>query len=224
MRDWQALRQRGLRAIDAKSRMKLTDLLHLLRIGLGLVLVGASLYLGYLSTLLLDMGNFRTEGSPAGSIMFVVLMMAPFAAIAALVCGLFLLLAGRWMRPPPPYDPGPAVQAVARREELWHRHPRGALLGALVNGDFAVLRFQPSAAERGVHSRQTGYRGKPEATYPFRCADGDLVQLPTAWTIPTALALKALQQFEQSGEQPSFIAWESYAETGAGDQVPSWRG
>lgn len=204
--------------------MKLTDLLHLLRIAFALTLLAASVYLGYLSTLLLDTGNFRTEGSPAGTIMFVVLLAAPVAALATFVSGVFLLVAGRWMRPPPAYDPGPVVQAAARREELWHRHPKGALLGALIHGDFAVLRFQPVASDRGVHSRQTGYRGKPEATYPFRCANGDLVQLPTAWTIPTALALKALQQFEQGGEQPSFIAWEPYPSTGTGDAVPSWLG
>lgn len=203
--------------------MRLTDLLHMLRIGFGLLLVGASVYLGYLSTLLFDMGNFRTEGSPAGTILFVVLLIAPFAAIATFVSGVFLLVAGRWTAPPPAYDPGPITRAAARREELWHRHPNGALLGTLINGDFAVLRFQPSANDRGMHSRQTGYRGKPEATFPFRCANGDLVQLPTAWTIPTALALKALQQFEHSGEQPSFIAWEAYASTGTGDHTTRWQ-
>lgn len=186
--------------------MTLGELWHGVRILLGLGLIGLALVLGYASTALLDMGNFRTEGSPAGAAMFVVMLGFPPAALAALVGGILLLRGGRsatvrsapaFIAPPPP----------ARREALWQAHADGALLGVLINGDSAVLQYR--APDGAVwRSDNPQYRGSAIARYPFVCSDGDLVQLPTAWTVPSALAQRAFDAFLADGARPAQVAWQ----------------
>lgn len=203
--------------------MTLGELWNGFRILLGLGLVGLALVLGYASTALLDLGNFRTEGSPAGAAMFVVMLGFPPAALAALVAGILLIRGGRsaqveglpvFVDPPPP----------ARREALWRRHPNGATLGMLVNGERAVLQFRPADGAALWCSDNPGYLGAPAATYPFLCSDAELVQLPTAWSVPAALAQRALQQFEANGERPMAIAWQSCAPSAGGSDggAASW--
>lgn len=188
--------------------MSLGELWRVLRWLLGLGLIGLALLLGYVSTALLDINNFRTEGSPAGTIMFVVLLCFPPAALLALICGILLLrraLAEPVAEAAPVRLPAPA--SAPRRQALWRRHPGGATLGLLLNGDRAVLQYHPPSVGSAWCSHDAGYRGGRAANYPFRCGDGSLVNLPTVWTVPSALALRALAQFEADGERPQAIGW-----------------
>jgi hypothetical protein len=184
----------------------LTGLRLLAAIGL-LVLAGI---LGMLSTLLLDMNNFRTEGSPAGTGMFVVALVAPVGALGSLVGALLLFGIGWSGRRHSGQSPTAAapVPRPARREETWRGHDSGASLGALINGELAVLLHLRPDGTAATRSHNASYRGSPLATYPFRCADGTLVQVPTLWTVPTALALRALEHFAAQGECAPFLGWE----------------
>ena len=97
-------------------------------------------------------------------------------------------------------------------------------LGMLVNGERAVLQFRPADGAALWCSDNPGYLGAPAATYPFLCSDAELVQLPTAWSVPAALAQRALQQFEANGERPMAIAWQSCAPSAGGSDggAASW--
>jgi hypothetical protein len=188
----------------------LTGLRLLAAVGL-LVLAGI---FGMLSTLLLDMNNFRTEGSPAGTGMFVVALVAPVGALGSLG-GALLLFGIGWFgrRHSGPGSTAPApVPRPARREEIWRIHASGASLGALINGELAVLLHLRPDGSAATRSHNASYRGSPTATYPFRCADGALVQVPTLWTVPTALALRALEHFAAQGECAPFLGWEDLPE------------
>jgi hypothetical protein len=189
--------------------MTLGELWNGFRILLGLGLIGLALVLGYASTALFDLGNFRTEGSPAGTAMFAVMLGFPPAALAALVGGILLIRGGRsatvrdlpvFADPPPP----------ARREALWHTHASGCGLGVLINGDSAVLQYREPGAPTVWCSHNTRFRGSSSARYPFLCANGELLQLPTAWTVPTPLAQRAMEAFLVDGARPAAIAWRAF--------------
>lgn len=189
--------------------MTLGDLLHGVRLLAAIGLLAVAAVFGNFSLLLLDRDNFRTEGSPAGTLMFVVALASPVVALGSLAGGLTLLGVGwlgrRSARPPPPRAVPHAVPA--RREELWREDGSGSRLGILINGDVSALLYLPAGDAPACRSHNASYRGSPAATYPFRCADGSLVKLPTAWTIPTAIALRALDHAAAHAQRPPFPDW-----------------
>jgi len=193
--------------------MTVLQVLNFFRLALGIALLIAGVSLGWLSLGLLDMGNFRTEGSPAGTIMFILLLGAPVAAVGAVIGGVFLIGIGWLGRHPPAPDPGVFAPRTppAQREEIWRKHPTGGRLGALVNGELSVLLRQPGTGMVATRSHNASYRGSASATYPFRCGDGQLLQLPLVWAVPTALALRALDHFAEHGELAPFLGWETVA-------------
>jgi hypothetical protein len=100
--------------------MTLGQLVRAMRAIAGVLLLLVAAYAGWLTTLLFDTGHFRTEGSPAGAAIFVVLLMAPLVALVALVFAILLL------RPSKAQVAAVAVGTpVARRPP--HRSVRAAL-------------------------------------------------------------------------------------------------
>ncbi len=196
---------------EQEFAMTVLQVLNFFRLALGIALLIAGVSLGWLSLGLLDMGNFRTEGSPAGTIMFVLLLGAPVAAVGALLGGVFLIGMGWVGRHPPAPDPNVFAPRTppAQREELWRKHATGGRLGALVNGDLSVLLHQPGTGMTAARTHNASYRGSANATYPFRCSDGRLLQLPVVWAVPSALALRALDHFAEHGELAKFLGWEA---------------
>lgn len=194
--------------------MTLGDLFHGLRRLAAIGLLALAAVFGNFSLLLLDRDNFRSEGSPAGTLMFVVTLVSPVVALGSLAGGLSLLGMGWRGRTSSRVQRPRAVNRVApaRREEIWREDGGGSRLGVLVNGDISAVLHLPAGTAGAWRSNNASYRGSPAATYPFRCADGSLVKLPTAWTIPTAIALRALDHFSERGERPPFLDWVSIEE------------
>lgn len=165
-------------------------------VGIGLLLVAG--YAGWLSTLLLDLSNFRTEGSPAGTILFVVLLGAPVVAIAAFGGGIFLLmLRGRGdssvdEAATMSISPEPATPRLAARRQT---SSSDESMDLLIHDELAVL-WTIRADGSGARTRNPQWRG--ETTYlPFRSCEGSPVRLPRSWAVPRALAVQAIDDFEQ---------------------------
>lgn len=162
-----------------------------LRILAALTLLAIAAYTGWLSTMLLDMSNFRTEGSPAGTLMFVVLLTFPFVSIGALLAGIFLLT----VRPrkfetfmsaakPPP------AEVFARRGVATD----GSTMELVVHGELAALWcLRPDGSgERSNNPQPNG-----GVTYhAFRSVDGQPLRLPRHWLVSSPLAKRALEDFE----------------------------
>jgi hypothetical protein len=192
--------------------MTLGQLVRAMRAIAGVLLLLVAAYAGWLTTLLFDTGHFRTEGSPAGAAIFVVLLMAPLVALVALVFAILLLrpskaqVAARMQAGSIPKSP----EKASRRGERWHRHANGARLGALFNDGRAVLLW--IAADASSAQRTEGGVRNPRAlTHPFVCRNGMLVQLPFLWTVPDTLAERGIARFEASGDCSEALGWRPLA-------------
>lgn len=164
----------------------------------GLFFLVVAGYTGWLSTHLLDMNNFRTEGSPAGAGLFVVFLCFPPIALASGIAGIVLLVTARRSRETvrAPIRSTPPASPPARVEGRRIRSAEGATLEILEHGELAVvwMRRTDGSGLRSHNSRRHG-----EVTYlPFRCADGAPVRLPGQWTVPAALARQAAADFESA--------------------------
>jgi hypothetical protein len=176
----------------------------------GVVLLLVAAYAGWLTTLLFDTANFRTEGSPAGAAIFAVLLMAPVVALFALVFAIQLL---RRRKAPDParMQPGSVPMSppkAAKRGERWHHHANGARLGTLFNDGRAVLLWIAADASSAKRT-EGGARNPRSLTHPFVCRNGVLVQLPFSWTVPDTLAEREIARFEASGDCSEALGWRA---------------
>jgi hypothetical protein len=196
--------------------MKLRTIFHwaVVAAAVAMLFVAAQLVLFLLS---LDRSSFQTEGSPAGTGLFVLALAAPFGALFLGIGGLMLLWrSARRLReapdvvtivPPAASAAAPAPEEL-RREERWHRHARGSRLGVLLNGERAALLYLPPGDVPAWHSHRPGPHRDGTSTHPFRCADDGLVLLPVEWTVFAGQATLALEQFEHDGEAPAAVDWQ----------------
>jgi hypothetical protein len=199
--------------VDSGLSVKFDQILNPIRIALGVALLVVAAYSVWLSYQLYCCTNYQTEGSPAGTLMLVLALTVPVVALISLTFGLIITVRGWRRRARMATDPQVAVQRAppATREELWWKHARGTRLGALFNGEQAVLMLVHAGGMQASRSDNPGYRGAVGATYPFCSADGRLLQVPTSWTIPSALARRALDHFAEHGDCAPFLAWEAPA-------------
>ncbi len=173
-----------------------------LRLPLAIFLLGVAGYTGWLSTLLLDMSNFRTEGSPAGTVMFVVFLGFPVLSLASGIGGL-LLLSTYWMR-------GSSVEEQQARRSTPRPAPKpppralrqlatdGSTLELLENDGLAVLWWR--ATDGSGRRSDNGRRASNDTYCPFRSVDGQPVRLPRGWTVTVALAQAAFDEFRNGGD------------------------
>jgi hypothetical protein len=181
--------------------------------GAAMLLVGAQLAWFALSA---SRSSFRTEGSPAGTGLFVLALVAPFGALFLGIGGGMLVVKNlRRLMHSPPEVAAPSAGEVRsnlpteppRRDEIWRRHARGSRLGVLINGERAALLYLPSADVPAWHSHRPGPHRDGASTHPFRCSDGGLVLLPIEWTVFTGQALRALEEFDRDGEASNVVGW-----------------
>ncbi len=172
------------------------QLLNLLRPIFALALLAVSAYCAWLSLMLTDLGNFRTEGSPAGAGMFVVWMLFPVIALGAGLAGLLLLFL-RPSPPPPPPMPfplpaAPRAAVVARAERI--AAPDGSVFELLCEGELALIWLRrPDGSGLRTHNAQ--WRGDVDKLAPFRAVDGSALRLPRAWAVSRVLAQHAAERF-----------------------------
>ncbi|MCB1553250.1 MAG: hypothetical protein KDJ14_05530 [Xanthomonadales bacterium] len=179
-------------------RVSILSLLDVLRVISGVALLAVAAYAGWLSTALLKPGQFQTEGSPAGTLIFVVLLAAPVVSLAALAGGIFLLLLGVRRSSVEEAPAMPLRQAKtsaprlsARRSELRH----GRVMDLLVHDELAVLWMRDQTGS-GLRTHNTQWRG--DTTYlVFRSVDNATLRLPRHWAVPRALAAQAMNDFER---------------------------
>lgn len=163
----------------------------------------------WLTTLLFEPSNFRTEGSPAGAGLFVVLLGAPVVGLVALIAAVTLATVdwgiGRMQRDLGASRPLPAPRVRAAQ---WHAHPRGGRMGALLSGDHAILLHWPASGAQLWCSLRRDYQGRADAQLPFLSDAGTHLRLPASWTVPAAEAREALAHFIQLGERSERLLWE----------------
>lgn len=171
-------------------------ILNWLRPVLALALLAISTYCACLSLMLADPGNFRTEGSPAGALMFVVWLVFPVIALGTGLAGLLLL----FLRPsPPPPPPGPyPLPATPHEPPAPYAEridgPEGSTFDLLCHGDLAVIWLRRRNGS-GLRTHNAQWRGDPGLVTPFRAPDGSSLRLPRAWAISTALARRVAERY-----------------------------
>jgi len=171
---------------------------------LGLLVVSA--YCAWLSLMLLDPGNFRTEGSPAGAGMFVVWMLFPLISLGTGLAGLFLLL----------LRPGSPRPVRTRRLPAARRLPAppsaeciggadGSALELLCLDDLAVLWLR-RADGSGLRSHNAQWQGDPDTVLAFRAGSGESLRLPRQWAVAAGLARAAAGRFRAGHDWSSLLA------------------
>lgn len=172
---------------------------------IGLLVVCA--YTGWLSLMLLDPGNFRTEGSPAGAGMFVVWMLFPVVSLATGIAGLLLLFLRPSPPPPPPRTwPLPAApRALVPPSAERIAGSEGSVLELLCQDDLAVLWLRRPDGP-GLRSHNAQWRGDADAVAAFRSVDGDALRLPRAWAVSAGLARQAGERFRDGGDWASLLS------------------
>lgn len=187
--------------------MTLGQLLHLLRWAVAAALLLGGCGIGLLGLSMLDEGIPQTDGSPAGTLIGVVMLAAllgaPFLLLAGAVLAFKLSRAG-WPQPGPGYTPIQALPAL--RGEFWLQHADGAQLGALFHAGRALLVWDPGngqPAECSLGARPS----TRQPTHPFVDDRQRLLQLPYGLTLPEALARAALEHFRKTGQRAEGLAW-----------------
>jgi Immunity protein Imm1 len=107
---------------------------------------------------------------------------------------------------------------LSRCREIWIEAPNGRILSALINGDIGWLMYLRGDGDAGFSSRNPDYAGPPEAMVEYRLDNGQVDPYPRAWAYPVDVVERALEQFRQTGEPPTFIAWHN--DSGDGESIP----
>lgn len=173
------------------------------------VLLVVAGYCFWLTMALFEPGNFQTEGSPAGTGLFEVVLMAPVVGLAALI-GAIVLATVDWGIARMKRDLGTSSPAPPPRLRAaqWHAHPQGGRMGALLSGNHAIVLHWPASGEQIWRSLRRDYQGRPDAQLPFRSDTGSQLRLPVSWTVTAAEARNALAHFIQLGERSDALQWE----------------
>ncbi|MCB1634702.1 MAG: hypothetical protein KDI51_08940 [Xanthomonadales bacterium] len=195
----------------------------LLRKLIVVLLLGVAAYAFWVfGSLFFNPGTFQTEGSPAGTGLFVVVLLLPVVGLAALagavVMGTVDWGIGRLRRELGSEAPSTSGFSGDRQASAY-THPRGGRIEAVFAQGRAVLfqRLDPSAP--GWRTQRADYRGRPDALLPFRGLGGALLHLPVSWTVAEADARQALQFFIQYGERSDRLQWQALPVSADSEQI-----
>jgi hypothetical protein len=103
---------------------------------------------------------------------------------------------------------GRLAELKGQFSEIWLSAPGGwPTLGALVNGDAALLMYLRYAGDAGFTTRNPDYVGPDDATVSYVLTNGQEDAYPTSWAITTGAALRALEHFFATTARAPGLSW-----------------